>query len=117
MDLKKYKVGCLKLAPYVGRRVTQFVPNKQYLMEISRNKEYIDAEEVTHDVGYVSKINKPCPLNYARYANSLSKEQQRNIKFNCRFEVDQYDVLWLTLISDVKSGDEVLVKYSNNFIL
>ena len=60
-------------------------------MEIEKDVEYIDAENVLFDSGYVGLSSHSCPSNYARYANTLTKQQTTGssmLAFNCIFDTD-----------------------------
>ena len=134
------------MCPYLGKLRAKSCPAEQlcqYDMLLG-DLGVICAREVTHDVGYLfdnwedktdhgfrkgAIFNEaPCPPNYARYVNYLTKEQlDGGAKFNCRFDEVASDVdgnedpnvleVFLKTTRDISAGEELLVSYGSSFIL
>ena len=141
-DIPKGTLVC----PYLGKLRAKHCPAVdlcQYDMLLG-DRGVICAREITHDVGYLydnwevktdhgfrkgAILNEaPCPPNYARYVNSLTKEQLGGgAKFNCRFDEIASDVdgnedpdvieVFLKTLRDISAGEELLASYGDTFIL
>jgi hypothetical protein len=124
------------LCPYVGYGRDKPCPRDKddkrccYDMRV-RDGFYICAKDVRFDSRYLMLVKpsderkpydsvqckRPCPPNYGRYVNTLTREQLKDGKtFNARFQLDQKEEnVLLVATRKISEGEEILAYYGDNF--
>ena len=92
---------------------------------------YLCARDVMYDMGYLMQtdaetynarnsiqVKRPCPVNFGRYVNSLTREQlEAGLVYNCALENsdDGVDVLFVETLEFIPAGDELVMDYGADF--
>ena len=109
-----------RIAPYVGN-LSPRRPSRTYTLQTTDGS--VDAAECPHDYGYLmfAPASPAAPHNVARYANSLRHDQLATRTFNAIMAVSPlsstFSTMWLTAITFIAPGDEILCDYGDNYTL
>ena len=77
----------------------------------------LGADEARYHNGDAALLPGPCPPNYGRYVNTVSKLLKKRPPYNCAFELgdDGHDLMWITTCLAVAKGEELLIDYGSAF--
>ena len=129
------------VCPYIGRMQGSACSKAkacQYDMQL-RKGVFVCARKCRYDMGYLYghaetedrstdrglrkgaiRAEEPCPPNYGRYVNTLTKAQlDEGRKFNCRFVSlgGKSEEVFLEALRDIEVGEELLASYGPDFVV